>query len=406
VSFEQQAYMPTYQYTAKTVAGEEVGGLMQADSEVAVIRSLDEKRLFPVRVTEKADTARKSFGGRVRPRDVGVMYSQLSDLLRADVPAMRSLDILARSTVNKRLAGLMGKVRDDVAGGKTLADSFALYPAVFPPLHVAMVRAGERAGFLEDVLANMAEFIERQDELQAKVIGALVYPSVVVSVALTVILGVLLFMVPQFKSMFETLKNVPWPTAMLFSASDLVLALWPLVVMVLVVTVIGCWGFLTSEQGRRLWDRWRLQLPLIGKATRLIAITRFCRILGTLLKNGVPMLQSLAISKDATGSMLLSESIEKAAENVRAGQTLADPLKKCGLFPPEILEMIAVAEESNQLEKTLLGVADTVERRTNRQVDLAVRLVEPLVLILIAGGIGFFGVALVYPIFSMAGAMK
>jgi len=398
--------MPTYQYTAKNASGEEVGGLMQADSEAAVIRSLDEKRLFPVRVAEKADTAQKSFGGHVRPRDVGVMYSQLSDLLRADVPAMRSLDILARSTVNKRLAGLMGKVRDDVMGGKTLADSFALYPAVFPPLHVAMVRAGERAGFLEDVLANMAEFIERQDELQAKVIGALVYPSVVVSVALTVILGVLLFMVPQFKSMFETLKNVPWPTAMLFGASDLVRAIWPLVVMVLVVTVIGCWAFLTSEQGRRLWDRWRLQLPLIGKAVRLIAITRFCRILGTLLKNGVPMLQSLAISKDATGSMLLSDSIEKAAENVRAGQTLADPLKACGLFPPEILEMIAVAEESNQLEKTLLGIADTVERRTNRQVDLAVRLVEPLVLILIAGGIGFFGVALVYPIFSMAGAMK
>jgi len=398
--------MPTYQYTAKTVAGEEVGGLMQADSEAAVVRSLDEKRLFPVRVAERADAVKKSFAGRIRPRDVGVLYGQLSDLLRADVPAMRSLDILARSTVNKRLAALMARVRDDVAGGKTLADAFALYPEVFPPLHVAMVRAGERAGFLEDVLANMAEFIERQDELQAKVIGALVYPSVVVSVALVVILGVLLFMVPQFKSMFETLKSVPWPTALLFGASDLVRAIWPLVVMVLVVTLIGGWAFLTSEQGRRLWDRWRLKLPLVGKAARLIAITRFCRILGTLLKNGVPMLQSLAISKDATGSMLLSDSIEKAAENVRAGQTLADPLKACALFPPEILEMIAVAEESNQLEKTLLGIADTVERRTNRQVDLAVRLIEPLVLILIAGGIGFFGVALVYPIFSMAGAMK
>jgi len=398
--------MPTYQYVAKNAAGEEVGGLIQADSEGAVIRALDEKRLYPIRVAEKVDAAKASFGGRIRPRDVGVLYGQLSDLLRADVPAMRSLDILARSTVNKRLAGLMARVRDDVAGGKTLADAFALYPAVFPPLHVAMVRAGERAGFLEEVLANMAEFIERQDELQAKVIGALVYPSVVVSVALFVILGVLLFMVPQFKSMFESLKNVPWPTAMLFAASDLVRAIWPLVVMVLVVTVIGCWGFLTSEQGRRVWDRWRLQLPLVGRAARLIAITRFCRILGTLLKNGVPMLQSLAISKDATGSMILADSIEKAAENVRAGETLADPLKACGLFPPEILEMIAVAEESNQLEKTLLGIADTVERRTNRQVDLAVRLVEPLVLILIAGGIGFFGVALVYPIFSMAGAMK
>jgi len=178
------------------------------------------------------------------------------------------------------------------------------------------------------------------------------------------------------------------------------------VLLVVVVGIIGSWGFLTSDQGRRVWDRWRLRMPLVGKAARLIAITRFCRILGTLLKNGVPVLQALAIAKDATGSVMLAESIAQAAENVRAGQTLAEPLKASGLFPLEILEMIAVAEESNQLEKTLLGIADTVERRTNRQVDLAVRLIEPLVLILIASGIGFFGVALVYPIFSMAGAMK
>lgn len=379
---------------------------MQADSEAAVIRALDEKRLFPVRVAERVTAAQSGLGGRVRARDVGILYAQLSDLLGADVPALRALDILARVTVNKRLAALIGKVRDDVAAGKSLADSMAVYPAAFTPLHVAMVRAGERAGFLEDVLSNMAQFIERQDELQAKVIGALVYPSVVVSVALTVILGVLLFMVPQFKSMFETLKTIPWPTAVLFATSDLVLALWPLVLLVVVVGIIGSWGFLTSDQGRRVWDRWRLRMPLVGKAARLIAITRFCRILGTLLKNGVPVLQALAIAKDATGSVMLAESIAQAAENVRAGQTLADPLKASGLFPLEILEMIAVAEESNQLEKTLLGIADTVERRTNRQVDLAVRLIEPLVLILIAGGIGFFGVALVYPIFSMAGAMK
>jgi general secretion pathway protein F/type IV pilus assembly protein PilC len=396
----------TYQYTAKTVSGEEVGGLMQADSEAAVIRALDEKRLFPVHVAERVTAAQSGLGGRVRARDVGILYAQLADLLGADVPALRALDILARVTVNKRLAALIGKVRDDVAAGKSLADSMAAYPAVFTPLHVAMVRAGERAGFLEDVLSNMGQFIERQDELQAKVIGALVYPSVVVSVALTVILGVLLFMVPQFKSMFETLKTIPWPTAVLFATSDLVLALWPLVLLVVVVGIIGSWGFLTSDQGRRMWDRWRLRLPLVGKAARLIAITRFCRILGTLLKNGVPVLQALAIAKDATGSCLLAESIAQAAENVRAGQTLAEPLKASGLFPLEILEMIAVAEESNQLEKTLLGIADTVERRTNRQVDLAVRLIEPLVLILIAGGIGFFGVALVYPIFSMAGALK
>ena len=399
--------MATYEYLAKTAAGEEIVGLVQADSEAAVIRSLDEKRLFPVRVAEKVNGDRAGrAGGRVRARDVGVMYGQLADLLRADVPVLRALDILARSSVNKRLAGLLGKVREDVAAGRTLADALTPFAEAFAPLHIAMVRAGERAGFLEDVLSNMADFIERQDELHSKVIGAMVYPLIVVSVAVTVVMGVLLFMVPQFKAMFETMKTVPWPTALLFAASDVIRNLWPMVLMVLVVTVIGSWGFLTSEQGRRVWDRWRLQLPLVGRAARLVAITRFCRILGTMLKNGVPVLQALAIAKDATGSTVLAESIAQAAENVRAGQTLAEPLKVSGLFPLEILEMIAVAEESNQMEKTLLGIADTVERRTNRQVDLAVRLIEPLILVLMGAGIGFFGVALVYPIFSMAGAMK
>jgi len=148
-----------------------------------------------------------------------------------------------------------------------------------------------------------------------------------------------------------------------------------------------------------------LKIPVMGRAARLIAITRFCRVLGTMLKNGVPVLQALAISKDATGSIVLADSIEEAAENVRAGETLAEPLKASGYFPADILEMVAVAEESNQLEKTLLQIADTVERRTNRQVDLAVRLIEPLILVAMAAGVGFFGIALVYPIFSAAGAM-
>jgi len=182
--------------------------------------------------------------------------------------------------------------------------------------------------------------------------------------------------------------------------------LWPLVLMALGVSAVAGWGLLTSEYGRRLWDRWRLRIPVFGRAARLVSITRFCRVLGMMLKNGVPVLQALGISKDATGSAVLSDHIAEAAENVRAGETLAEPLKASRFFPIEIIEMIAVAEESNQLEKTLLGIADTVERRTNRQVDLAVRLIEPLILVGMAGGIGFFGVALVYPIFSMAGAMR
>jgi general secretion pathway protein F len=397
--------VPTFQYVAKTVSGEEVAGQIQADSEAAVIRALDERRLFPMKVEEKAAAGSGLQQRRIKGRDVGVLYSQLSDLLKADVPVLRALEILTRSTANKRLSGLINSVKEKVAAGEPLAASMAEHPQVFTPLHVAMVRAGERAGFLEEVLANMSEFIERQDELKSKVSGAMVYPMVVVSLGLLVGTGVLIFLVPMFRPMLADVVNKPLPTQVLFALSDILRTLWPLLVVGAVFGVASVWGFVKSSVGRRKWDQWRLKLPLIGRAVQLVAITRFCRVLGMMLKNGVPMLQALTVSKDATGSMVLADAIEAAAENVRAGQTLAAPLGASGLFPLEIIEMISVAEESNQLEKALLQIADTVERRTGRQVDLAVRLLEPMMLVLLAVGIAFFALALILPIFTLAGSL-
>jgi general secretion pathway protein F len=396
----------TFQYIARTAAGQTVSGAIQADSEGAVVRALDEKRLFPVRVTEQAAGGRAATTGRVKPRDVGILYGQLADLLRADVPVLRALEIMTRSTTNRRLAAIVVNVRDDVAAGRPLAESMAVHGQVFTPLHVAMIRAGERAGFLEDVLSNLADLVERQDELQSKIVGAMAYPVLLAVLGTVIITLVLALLVPQFRPLFDGLPKIPAPTRMLFVLSDAIRWAWPVVVLLAVIGVGGGWAFLASPYGRRAWDRWRLRIPFMGRALRLLAITRFCRVLGMMIKNGVPLLQALAISKDATGSVTLAEGIEAAAENVRAGETLAEPLKACGFFPAEILEMIAVAEESNQLEKTLLGIADTVERRTNRQVDLVVRLIEPGILVVMATGIGFFGVSLIYPIVTMAGAMK
>ncbi len=396
--------MATYQYLAKTVGGKEVTGLIQAETEVAAVRALDERHLFPVRVATHERTERGFRSGRVRARDLAVLYGQLSDLLGADVPALRALDILSRSTVNRRLAGHINRVREDLAAGKSLADAMAVFPDVFKPLHVAMVRAGERAGFLETVLANLAQFLEKQDELRNKVLGALVYPLLVVTLGIIVGTIVLAAVVPQFRDLFEDIP-VPWPTRMLFAISAVFQTVWPLLLLGGVVAVVSVWSFMASERGRRLWDGWRLKIPVIGRTTRLVAITRFCRILGMMLAGGVPLLESLAISKDATGSLTLADSIAEASENVRAGETLAEPLRTSGFFPVEVLEMIAVAEESNQLEKTLVQIADTVERRTSRQVDLGVRLMEPLILIVLAAGIAVFAAALVYPIFSMAGSI-
>lgn len=398
--------MVTFQYIARTNAGEEVAGVMQADSETAVVRTLGERDLFPVSVIEQTASERVGGGrGRIRIRDVGVMYGQLGDLLRAGVPMLRALETLSRSVTSRSLAAKVLELRDSVSGGKALADAMHEHQETFTGLHAAMVRAGERAGFLEDVLANLSDFMERQDEMRSKIRGAMIYPVVLTSIGAIAVTAMLTFVVPKFRPYFAGIP-LPLPTRILFGASDILVNHFWLVLAMIALCAMGIRAGLRSEWGKRVWDRWRIKTPGIGRVISTVSITRFCRILGTMLANGVPILQALEISKDATGSVVLSDSVETAAENVRAGEALAEPLKTSGLFPAEIIEMIAIGEESNQLERVLVQIADSVERRTNRQVDAAVRLIEPLILVMIAGVIGFVAVGLMYPIFTMSQALK
>jgi len=397
--------MTTYDYIARTAAGEQVAGAMRSDSEAAVLRTLDEQRLYPVRITMRQPRRRGIGAGRIRLGELGVMYGQLSDLLQAGVPMLRALQTLARAGLRRRLTDVIISVRDEVAAGKSLAEALLAHPKAFTPLDAAMVRAGERAGFLEDVLANLSEFLERQNELRSKVRGALVYPLVLTVIGTVLITGVLIVLVPRFRPFFGGI-SLPAPTMFLFWLSELLTEQLPLMVGLLVLAVIGLRVFLRSDAGRLVWDRCRLRVPVMGRVLRAVSITRFCRILGTMLANGVPIIQALGISKDATGSAVLTRSIEQATENVRAGESLAGPLRAGGLFPAEILEMIAVGEEANRLEKVLIRIAETVDRRTNRQVDAAVRLIEPLILLIMAVGIGFVAVGLLYPIFTMSQTIK
>ena len=398
--------MPTFEYTARDSAGRQQTGVMQADTEASVVRTLDQRALFPVRIALQEEIRRgRLSSGAIRLRHLSAAYGQLSDLLASGVPMLRALDILSRTSSSGALAQVIAEVREGVSAGETLADSMATRGETFGPLHVAMVRAGETAGFLEDVLANLAGFLERQDELRSKVRGAMIYPLVLASFAIVAVTAMLVFLVPKFKDFLADVP-VPLPSRVLFAVSDALRGQAPVVLGVLVLAVLAIWGFLRSESGRKLWDTWKLRLPVAGQAIRMVAITRFCRVLGTMLANGVQILQSLEISKDATGNELMAAAVAEAAENVRAGEPLAEPLRRSGFFPVEITEMIAVAEESNQLEKVLLHVADTVERRTNRQVDAAVRLIEPLLLVLMAGVIGFIALGLLYPIFTMAKTMR
>jgi general secretion pathway protein F/type IV pilus assembly protein PilC len=397
--------MGEFFYTAKTAGGENVTGTITAENEAGVLRVLDEKSLFPISVVDKSEGVREQAAKRrVRTRDIGIMYGQLADLIGSGVPLLRALDSLIRSTVNRRLSQLLKEIRAAVADGKSLTEAFRQFPEVFPPLHTTMVQAGERASFLEDVLRSLSGFLERLDELRSKVIGSMIYPIILSAVGLVVLVGALLFFVPRFEPLLANTKML-LPTEVVFLMSRALRLFWPVLLIAGGGGTALLWGSLKSVAGKRFIERWRLKIPVVGTAMRMVAISRFCRILGTMLANGVPLLQALAISKDATGSTLLADLIAQAAENVREGKPLTEPLREGGLFPDQILAMIAVAEESNRLDKVLVNISDTVERRTNRQVDQAVRLVEPLILCAVAVAIGFLALGLLLPIFTMASTL-
>jgi general secretion pathway protein F/type IV pilus assembly protein PilC len=400
--------MAEFEYTARSARGETVTGTLNADSEAAVLRVLDEKQLFPVLIRSLAGGAQqrqKRLEGRIPSRALGIMYSQLADLLGSGVPLLRALKSLVKSTINLRLRQVLKEVQAAVADGKSLTEAMRQHPRVFSPLHIAMIQAGERASFLEQVLRSLAEFIERLDELRSKVTGAMIYPALLTVVGTAVMLGAMIFFVPRFEPLLSGVHQT-MPTRMLFAFSHLVRDYWYLLILGLGGGGGLLWSGLNSAGGRRWLERMRFKVPVVGSALRMVAITRFCRILGTMLANGVPLLQALSISKDSTGSPMLADRVASAAENVRAGKSLTEPLAAGGMFPEQIIAMISVAEESNQLEKVLVHIADTVERRTNRQVDQAVRLVEPLILCGVAAAVGFLAMGLLLPIFTMASTLS
>jgi general secretion pathway protein F/type IV pilus assembly protein PilC len=400
--------MTQFEYTARDHAGQRVAGLLEAESEAAVLRLLEEKRLYPIAVQGRSGPVKGKanfLSGRVRSRDVGLMYGQLADLIGSGVPLLRSLDSLIRSTVNRRLNGILKQVRSEVADGKSLTDALRGFPQVFPPLHTAMVQAGERAAFLEQVLRSLSVFLERLDDLRGKVIGAMIYPMLLTVLGTGVMIAALVFFVPRFEPLLGGNPQKPLPTEILFGMSKAVRTFWYVIPFAIAGAGSVVWSGFKNEANRRRLERWRMKVPVVGSAFQMLAITRFCRILGTMLSNGVPMLQALKISEGATGSSLLAERIAEATEAVRDGKPLSGPLAAGGFFPEQILAMIAVAEESNKLDSVLLQIAETVERRTNRQVDQAVRLVEPAILCVVAAGIGFLALGLLLPIFTMASSL-
>lgn len=396
--------MASYTYTARSFEGKTVTGVLTAETQQQALRQLDEQRLFPVEIREGGQATRSLGGGkrRVKAAVVAVMYSQFADLLRAGVPALRSLDVLSRQTSNGVLHEVLQEVREGLSSGKTLADSMAEHPNAFNPLHVSMIRAGEKGGFLEDVLNRIALFTERQNELRNKLIGALLYPLILLTLGSVIVTFLLLVVVPKVRTFLK--GDLPVLTRAVFALCDFLKDNGLFVLGGLVLVVIGIVSVVRSKTGRAYFDRFQLKAPMLGKLVTLVAVCRFCRILGTLLHNGVPILQALKISRDSAGNQLLVDAVEEATESVRKGSSLAVPLGRSGLFPLDIIDMIAVGEESNNLENVLVTIADSYEARTGRTVDLMMRLLEPLLLVGMAMIVAVIAIALLLPILTMSNA--
>lgn len=400
--------MPTFVYKARSLSGQPVSGTLVADTSMAAARMLDERKLMPVEVNELKE-ANSVFTGRTRKisqSKVGVIYEQLADLLRAGVPVLRALAVLSKQASSGPLMRVLREVHDSVAGGDTLADALDKHPHAFMPLHVSMIRAGEKGGFLEDVLTRLSEFVARQDALRNKFIGSMIYPCVLLLAGIIAVTALMLIVVPRIRDLLES-QQLPWNTRLIFWISDSLTQHYIAVFGTVVVVIVAVAAFFQSATGRRLMSTIQIRAWGVGKIYTMVALCRFCRIFGTLLANGIPILTALRIAKDSTGNEILSEAIEKAAESVSTGEPLAVPLAQSKLFPPAMIDMISVAEESNTLEKVLVEIANTQEERTARQIDLFVRLLEPLMLMVMGMMVMFIALALLLPILKLsAGGLK
>jgi len=392
--------MPTFRYNALDALGRKTAGSIAGASEQAVLAELESRSLVPVSIAEQRDS-----GGfvrrRVSSRQLGTTYVQLADLLTAGVPLLRALRLLGRRRSKPRLSAVFKELADAVSEGEEMADSMATRPEVFPKVHVAMVRAGERGGFLEDVLAKLGDFVLREAELKGKIIGNLIYPSVLVSVG-SIILGVIFgVFVPMFEESLQDVDRLPLVSQIVFAASAAVTE-YGLATLLVIGLLVGAWVYARKRPDvRRAMTVFRTRAPVIGPLVRALAAARFCRMLGTMLANGIPMLIAMQIAKDAAGNVLLEEAIEAATESVRAGETLAAPLSQSELFGEEVVEMISVAESANNLDSVLVTIAETIERRVDRLLDTAVRLIEPICLLSIAGIVAIVAAGLILPMLQM-----
>ena len=399
--------MPQFTYKAKKSDGSAAVGTLQAETERAAVDMLGRQGLFPLEIAEFGAKAATRDHAKRRRRisvdDVGLFTQQLADLQKAGVPLNRSLSTLATQTSNQAFAEIIEQVRLDVSAGKTLHEALARHPKLFNALFVSMVKAGETGGFLEDVLYRLSGFIEKDQELKSRIKAALAYPTLLIILGAGAITFLMVFFIPKFSEIFKDMgSNLPTTTQITMAVSFFVRDYWMAIAAGLVLGAIAYQRAVDTPRGRRARDRVKIALPLFGDIARKNAIARFTRTLGTLLKSGVPILGALGISKEAMANAILIQDIDEASAGVKQGRSLAEILRRTQTFPSMVVDMIAVGEESGNLDGVLVNIADSYDKQVDRAIKVFVALFEPILLVVMAALIGFVVVSMLLPVFTLS----
>ena len=395
--------MPAYVWKGKTRDGKAVAGERVADNKEAVMALLRRDQILVSSVKEKGrEIALPKFGGGVPAKDLAIFTRQFSVMIDAGLPLVQCLEILGGQQENKTFAKVLQQTRMDVEGGASLADAMKKHPKVFDELYTNMIAAGEAGGILDTILKRLALYIEKAVKLKAQVKGAMVYPVAVISIAGIVIAVILWKVIPTFAAMFAGLNaELPLPTRFVISLSKWFVRLLPFLIVGGVIGVIGFKRWYATHNGRRVVDRMLLRIPILGPLFQKIAVARFCRTLSTLISSGVPILDGLEITARTAGNAIIEDAIMVVRKGVESGLTLAQPLKETKVFPPMVVQMIGVGEQTGALDAMLSKIADFYEDEVDQAVANLLTLMEPVMILFLGVSVGGIIIAMYLPLFDL-----
>jgi type IV pilus assembly protein PilC len=403
--------MPTtYEYKVRDRAGKMVTGQLMGDSEGLVMTKLREMGLTPIEVKKAKAGLKMEINlrpGHVKLKDLAVFSRQFATMVNSGLPILRALAILSEQSGNKELQKVLTQARLDVEQGMSLSGAMAKHPKAFNDLFVAMVKAGETGGVLDNVLLRLADNIEREVELRRKVKSAMTYPLAVVALVTLILSAMLLFVVPQFKTIYGQLGGkLPLPTQILLAISNNVRAYWYVVILLGVGFIFAFRRYKRTPNGRAQVDRVKLKIPVFGPLFHKTALARFSSTLGMLLRSGVPILQALDIVTDTVNNKVIARAVGDVQSSVREGESIAHPLSRHGVFPPMVVQMLAVGEETGAVDTMLDKVADFYNSEVSAAVDALTSLIEPLLIAIIGGAVGAAVIALYMPMFNIIKLIK